>query len=39
MAQSNMSDVTIHKNMLLRRVDIEEKCRLRQKYSICLLRR
>ena len=37
MAQSNMSDVTIHKNMLLRRVGIEENCRLRQKYSICLL--
>ena len=37
MAQSNMRDVTIHKNMLLRRVGIEENCRLRQKYSICLL--
>lgn len=37
MAQSNMSDVTLYKNMLLRRVGIEEKCRLRQKYSICLL--
>ena len=32
-----MRDVIIHKNMLLRRVGIEEKCRLRQKYSICLL--
>ena len=32
-----MKDVTIHKNMLLRRVGIEENCRLRQKYSICLL--
>ena len=32
-----MSDVTILKNMLPRRVGIEEKCRLRQKYSICLL--
>jgi hypothetical protein len=32
-----MRDVTIHKNMLLRRVGIEENCRLRQKYSICLL--
>ena len=32
-----MRDVIIHKNMLLRRADIEEKCRLRQKYSICLL--
>lgn len=37
MAQSNMSDVTIHKNMLLRKVCVEENCRLRQKYSICLL--
>ena len=37
MAQSNMSEVTVHKNMLLRRVGIEENCRLRQKYSICLL--
>ena len=37
MAQSNMSDVTIHKNMLLGRVGIEENCRMRQKYSICLL--
>ena len=37
MAQSNMRNVTIHKNMLLRRVGIEENCRLRQKYSICLL--
>ena len=37
MAQSNMRDVTIHKNMLLKRVSIEENCRLRQKYSICLL--
>ena len=37
MAQSNMRDVTIHKNMLLRRVGIEENCRLRQKYLICLL--
>ena len=37
MAQCNMSDVTLYKNMLLRRVGIEEKCRLRQKYSICLL--
>ena len=36
MAQSNMSNVTIHKNMLLRKVGIEENCRLRQKYSICL---
>ena len=32
-----MSDVTIHKNMLLRKVCVEENCRLRQKYSICLL--
>ena len=32
-----MSDVTIHKNMLLRKVRVEENCRLRQKYSICLL--
>ena len=37
MAQSNMRDVTIHKNMLLRKVCVEENCRLRQKYSICLL--
>ena len=37
MAQRNMSDVTLYKNMLLRRVGIEENCRLRQKYSICLL--
>ena len=37
MAQSNMSDVTIHKNMLLRKVCVEDNCRLRQKYSICLL--
>ena len=37
MAQSNLSDVILYKNMLLRRVGIEEKCRLRQKYSICLL--
>ena len=37
MAQGNMSDVTIHKNMLLRKFCVEEKCRLRQKYSICLL--
>lgn len=37
MAQSNMSDVTIRKNMLLRKVCVEENCRLRQKYSICLL--
>ena len=37
MAQSNRRDVTIHKNMLLRKVCIEEKCRLRHKYSICLL--
>ena len=37
MAQSNMNDVTIHKNMLLRKVCVEENCRLRQKYSICLL--
>ena len=37
MAQSNMSDVTIHKKMLLRKVCVEENCRLRQKYSICLL--
>lgn len=37
MAQSNMSDVTIRKNMLLRKVFVEENCRLRQKYSICLL--
>ena len=37
MAQRNMSDVTLYKNMLLRRVGIEEKCRLCQKYSICLL--
>ena len=37
MAQGNMSDVTIHKNMLLRKVCVEENCRLRQKYSICLL--
>ena len=37
MARSNMSDVTIHKNMLLRIVCVEENCRLRQKYSICLL--
>ena len=37
MAQSNMNDVTIHKNMLLRKVWVEENCRLRQKYSICLL--
>lgn len=37
MVQSNKSDVTIHKNMLLRRVGIEENCHLRQKYSICLL--
>jgi len=37
MAQSNMSDVSIHKNMLLRKVCVEENCRLRQKYSICLL--
>ena len=37
MAQSNMGDVTIHKNMLLRKVCVEENCRLRQKYSICLL--
>jgi len=35
--QSNMNDVTIHKNMLLRKVRVEENCRLRQKYSICLL--
>ena len=26
-----MSDVTIHKNMLLRKVCVEENCRLRQK--------
>lgn len=32
-----MSDVTTHKNMLLRKVCVEENCRLRQKYSICLL--
>ena len=32
-----MRDVTIHKNMLLRKVCVEENCRLRQKYSICLL--
>ena len=32
-----MSDVTIHKNMLLRKFRVEENCRLRQKYSICLL--
>ena len=32
-----MNDVTIHKNMLLRKVCVEENCRLRQKYSICLL--
>lgn len=40
MVQSNMRDITIHKNMLQedrRRVDIEENCRVRQKYSICLL--
>ena len=37
MVQSNMSDVTIHKNILLRKVCVEENCRLRQKYSICLL--
>lgn len=37
MVQSNMSDVTIDKNMLLRKVCVEENCRLRQKYSICLL--
>ena len=37
MVQSNMSNVTIHKNRLLRKVGIEENCRLRQKYSICLL--
>ena len=37
MAKSNMSDVDIHKNMLLRKVCVEENCRLRQKYSICLL--
>ena len=37
MAQSNMSEVTVHKNMLLRKVYVEENCRLRQKYSICLL--
>ena len=37
MAQGNMSDVTIHKNMLLRKVCVEKNCRLRQKYSICLL--
>ena len=37
MAQGNMSDVTIHKNILLRKVCVEENCRLRQKYSICLL--
>jgi len=37
MVQSNMSDVTIHKNMILRKVCVEENCRLRQKYSICLL--
>ena len=37
MAQSNMREVTIHKNMLLRKVCVEENCRLRQKYSICLL--
>ena len=32
-----MREVTIHKNMLLRKVCVEENCRLRQKYSICLL--
>ena len=37
MAQSNMSDVIIHKNMLLTKVCVEENSRLRQKYSICLL--
>ena len=37
MAQSNMSDVTIRKNMLLRKVCVEENCRMCQKYSICLL--
>ena len=37
MVQSNMSDVTIHKNVLLRKFRVEENCRLRQKYSICLL--
>ena len=37
MTQSNMSDVIIYKNMLLRKVCVEENCRLRQKYSICLL--
>ena len=37
MVQSNMREVTIHKNMLLRKVCVEENCRLRQKYSICLL--
>ncbi len=37
MVQGNMRDVTIHKNMLLREVFVEENCRLRQKYSICLL--
>ena len=37
MVQGKMRDVTIHKNMLLREVFVEENCRLRQKYSICLL--
>ena len=32
-----MSDVTMLYFMLLRRVGIEENCRFRQKYSICLL--
>ena len=37
MVQSKLSDVTIHRNMLLRKVCVKETCRLRQKYSICLL--
>ena len=37
MAQSNMREVTLCHFMLLRKVCVEENCRLRQKYSICLL--
>ena len=32
-----MNDVTLCRFMLLRKVCVEENCRLRQKYSICLL--